>query len=93
MGQLTIGGEGSGDEVFGGKTKTGDVDEASRVGISESDGGGGNGRVRPDPYYLRLTMGRPVGRPLSRSTPTMAYGLQVPGTENLFFFFRKMMLF
>jgi hypothetical protein len=40
-------------------------------------GGDARPNVRNDPYYLRLTMGRPVGRPMSRSTPTMAYGLQV----------------
>ena len=56
----------------------------------EADGDGEGGRRRTDPYYLRLTMGRPVGRPMSRSTPTMAYGLQVGSEllERLLFIFQ-----
>ena len=56
----------------------------------EADGDGEGGRRRTDPYYLRLTMGRPVGRPMSRSTPTMAYGLQVVSEllERLLFIFQ-----
>ena len=40
--------------------------------------------VRPEPYYLRLTMGRPVQRELARSTPTMAYGQQTMMPEYWF---------
>ena len=56
----------------------------------EADGDGEGGRRRTDPYYLRLTMGRPEGRPMSRSTPTMAYGLQVGSEllERLLFIFQ-----
>ena len=40
--------------------------------------------ARPEPYYLRLTMGRPVQRELARSTPTMAYGQQTMMPEYWF---------
>merc|ERR1711892_112804 len=36
------------------------------------------------PYYLRLTMGKPVNREVSRSTPTMAYGMQTMMPEYWF---------
>jgi len=39
---------------------------------------------RLDPYYLRLTMGKPVNREVSRSTPTMAYGMQTMMPEYWF---------
>merc|ERR1711936_271067 len=39
---------------------------------------------RIDPYYLRLTMGKPVNREVSRSTPTMAYGRQTMWPEYWF---------
>jgi len=39
---------------------------------------------RIDPYYLRLTMGKPVNREVSRSTPTMAYGMQTMMPEYWF---------
>lgn len=39
---------------------------------------------RVDPYYLRLTMGKPVNREVSRSTPTMAYGMQTMMPEYWF---------
>eukprot|EP00092_Neocalanus_flemingeri_P002444 GFUD01002614.1.p1 GENE.GFUD01002614.1~~GFUD01002614.1.p1 ORF type:complete len:577 (+),score=93.61 GFUD01002614.1:160-1890(+) len=39
---------------------------------------------RMDPYYLRLTMGKPVNREVSRSTPTMAYGMQTMMPEYWF---------
>jgi len=40
--------------------------------------------IRSDPYYLRLTMGNPVDRDVSKSTPTMAYGLQTMMPEYWF---------
>ena len=39
---------------------------------------------RSEPYYLRLTMGRPVQREVARSTPTMAYGMQTMMPEYWF---------
>merc|ERR1712012_727048 len=39
---------------------------------------------RQEPYYLRLTMGKPVNREVSRSTPTMAYGRQIMWPEYWF---------
>ena len=39
---------------------------------------------RIEPYYLRLTMGKPVNREVSRSTPTMAYGRQTMWPEYWF---------
>ena len=41
-------------------------------------------KPRLDPYYLRLTMGKPVNREVSRSTPTMAYGMQTMMPEYWF---------
>jgi len=41
-------------------------------------------KPRIDPYYLRLTMGKPVNREVSRSTPTMAYGMQTMMPEYWF---------
>lgn len=41
-------------------------------------------KVRPEPYYLRLTMGKPVQREMARSTPTMAYGQQTMMPEYWF---------
>ena len=39
---------------------------------------------RLEPYYLRLTMGKPVDREVARSTPTMAYGKQTMWPEYWF---------
>ena len=39
---------------------------------------------RIEPYYLRLTMGKPVNREVSRSTPIMAYGRQTMWPEYWF---------
>ena len=41
-------------------------------------------KVRAEPYYLRLTMGKPVQREMARSTPTMAYGQQTMMPEYWF---------
>lgn len=40
--------------------------------------------LRLEPFYLRLTMGKPVNREVSRSTPTMAYGRQTMWPEYWF---------
>ena len=42
------------------------------------------GELRLEPFYLRLTMGKPVNREVSRSTPTMAYGRQTMWPEYWF---------
>ena len=39
---------------------------------------------RLEPYYLRLTMGKPVNREVARSTPIMAYGKQTMWPEYWF---------
>ena len=53
-------------------------DEAAETDKSEPD------LTRIEPYYLRLTMGKPVDREVSRSTPIMAYGKQIMWPEYWF---------
>ena len=49
-----------------------------------SEGREQSGEQRLEPFYLRLTMGKPVNREVSRSTPTMAYGRQTMWPEYWF---------
>ena len=55
-------------------------DRTNAVEEEEEEGN----QVRPEPYYLRLTMGKPVQREMARSTPTMAYGKQTMMPEYWF---------
>lgn len=40
--------------------------------------------LKKDPFYLRLTMGKPVGKEVALSTPIMAYGMQTMMPEYWF---------
>ena len=41
-------------------------------------------QLKKDPFYLRLTMGKPVGKDVALSTPIMAYGMQTMMPEYWF---------